>query len=68
MTCAICETDISPARLAAVPSTRLCISCKRLNDEPMLGPSAPIAARAMAQSSLSDADEMMAAAREMSGQ
>lgn len=36
--CLDCEDPISPARLRAVPTTRLCITCKEKNDPPIHRP------------------------------
>ena len=67
MNCAICESPIPPARLLAVPTTRLCIECKRLNDEEPLGSHSPRLAGCMAANSLSDADEMRREVSELAG-
>lgn len=34
--CEACNKDIKPARLKAIPNARLCIECKRLEEENML--------------------------------
>jgi RNA polymerase-binding transcription factor DksA len=68
MNCAICEEPISPARLLAVPTTRICVHCKSLNDEPKLGIYSPLLARSMAENSLSDPDEMGREARQLKGE
>ena len=34
--CDLCHKPISPARLAAMPLTQLCVTCKATHDEPPL--------------------------------
>lgn len=68
MNCAACEETISPARLAAVPTTHLCVTCKSLNDEPKLGVYSPLLARSMAETSLSDPEEMSRESRQIRGE
>ena len=35
-TCEACSAEIKPARLKAIPNARLCIECKRLEEEDLL--------------------------------
>ena len=65
--CSLCHAEISAARLAAVPSTQLCVTCKAGNDEPPLSADAPVLRRSLAESSVGDLEEMQAAAREIGG-
>ena len=58
MNCRICEREIPDARMLAMPSTRLCLPCKALHDEPKLTTRSVLVSRSMAQGSLSDFDEM----------
>ena len=63
--CSRCEQEISPRRLAAVPTTQLCLSCKSLYDEPKLTSSAPRVAGSLVDHSLSDLAEMQEASRSL---
>ena len=65
--CSLCHTEISAARLAAVPNTQLCVTCKVGNDEPRLDANAPVLKRALVETYPGDEQEMRAAARELGG-
>lgn len=65
MNCEKCEKEIPPARLRAMPSTRLCVRCKSLSDESPLTAFSKRVQGALASGSLSDLDELAKASREM---
>ena len=65
--CSLCHAEISFARLAAVPSTQLCLTCKAGNDEPALKSDALFLRRSLVEYSVGDLEEMQAAARELGG-
>ena len=62
-TCSLCEAVIPAARLAAMPTTQLCVTCKAEHDEPPLKPDAPVLAGALAQGAPRDLEEQQAEAR-----
>jgi hypothetical protein len=65
--CSLCHTEISAARLAAVPTTQLCVTCKAGNDEPPVKSDALFLRRSLAESSVGDLEEMQAQVRELGG-
>ncbi len=56
--CEQCDTWISEARLQARPSTRLCIVCKSMSDEPRITGESRCVRGVLVRNSLSDADEL----------
>ena len=67
MNCALCESKIPAARLAAVPTTQLCVTCKAQHDEPPLKPDAPVLAGSLAEGSVGDLEEKQAESRWLGG-
>ncbi len=58
---------VGARRLAAVPTTQLCVGCKTLHDEPPLKSHARVLAGSMVKTSLGDDEEKWMDAREVSG-
>ena len=67
MNCALCDSVIPPARLAAVPTTQLCVKCKAIHDELPLKPNAPLLAGALAEYSVGDLEEQQFESRSTGG-
>ncbi len=67
MNCALCETQIPVARMVAVPTTQLCVTCKAQHDEPPLKPDAPVLAGVLAEYSVGDLEEKQAESRWLGG-
>jgi hypothetical protein len=65
--CSLCKTEISAARLKAVPETQLCIGCKATHDEPPLKGTARYLSKSLVESSVWDLEELQAAAGELGG-
>ena len=65
--CSLCHAEISAARLAAVPSTQLCVTCKAGHDEPPLKAPAPVLKGALVVTYPGDQEEMQAEVRELGG-
>lgn len=66
--CKKCGDEISPARLAARPFTRLCTGCKAEQDELPHTAGSKLVRGALVESSLSDLDEMAHRTREVRGE
>ncbi len=67
MICDLCQSKIPAARMAAMPSTRLCVACKSRHDERPLSPDAPALAGAMAEGSVGDLEEKQVESRWVGG-
>ena len=65
--CSLCHADIPAVRLAAVPTTYLCVTCKSGNDEPPLRADARCLSGSIAQGSIGDLEEMQLQSRQMGG-